>query len=205
VTDDTRGSPFLPLDRPLVLASSSPRRAEILREAGVPFTVMEPRVSEEAGLSLGAAECAVELALRKAREIAPRVAHGLVLAADTVVVVDGVVLGKPGSPAEARGMLHRLSGRTHEVITGVALISRPEESEITDLSRTLVALHTMSGAAIDAYVSSGEPLDKAGAYAIQGAMASAVDRIDGCYFNVVGLPLSRVAAMIARMERSRAR
>jgi len=137
-----------------------------------------------------------EVALAKARAVAGRVGEGIVLGADTVVVIDGEALGKPAGPDAARAMLRRLRGRAHEVITGVAVVDAASgRSEVTAV-RTRVLMANVSDAELDAYVSSGEPLDKAGGYGIQGIAAQFVRRIEGDYTNVVGLPLARLRQVL---------
>jgi septum formation protein len=179
----------------LILASASPRRAEILGAAGIPFEVRAAAVDE----SRLANELPEQMVERLAREKANAVAHvgnfsgpHIVLGADTVVVAGEEILGKPGNAAAAGQMLRKLQGREHRVITGFALF-RIQDSEIrAGTETTRVCFSAMTEAEIDAYVVSTEPLDKAGAYAIQGIAGRFIPRIDGCYFNVVGLPLARV-------------
>jgi septum formation protein len=173
----------------LVLASQSPRRSEILRQAGIPFTVRAPDVDE----SVRAAESPVDYVQRlaEAKAHAVEAADGeTVLGADTTVVIDGEILAKPADAADARRMLARLSGRRHEVLTGICL--RRGEHVIVDCATTGVVFAALSDAEIDEYVASGEPMDKAGAYAIQGLASKFVERMEGDYFNVMGLPVAMV-------------
>jgi septum formation protein len=173
----------------LVLASKSPRRAEILRAAGLPFVVRPADVHEQRRAGESPANYARRLAIDKAAAV--EIAAGeVVLAADTIVVVDDVVLEKPYDDADARRMLALLSGRTHEVITGVCL--RFGLRSVVDAAVTRVAFAPLTPEEIDAYVASGEPMDKAGAYAIQGLASKFIERIEGDYFNVVGLPVALV-------------
>jgi septum formation protein len=182
----------------LVLASQSPRRAEILRQAGIPFVIRAKPV-DETPLGKEAPEDYVRrLAEAKARAVAADPSE-IVLGADTTVVVDGETLGKPADAADARRMLARLSGRRHEVITGICL-QRGEE-RIRDHAVTAVWFAPMSTAEVDDYVSSGEPMDKAGAYAVQGAASKFIPRIEGCYFNVVGLPIALVYRHYLKLTR----
>jgi len=174
--------------RPLVLASASPRREELLRQLGLPFTVV-PSGLPEAPPSGSPAESARALALAKARAVAGRVGAGAVLGADTLVAVAGTILGKPRDADDARRMLRALRGRRHEVITGVALVEAPAGRESSAAVVTGVQMREYGEAEIDAYVASGEPFDKAGGYAVQGVGAALIARVDGCYTNVVGLPL----------------
>jgi septum formation protein len=142
-------------------------------------------------------ESVARLALDKARAVAARLPDGVVLGADTIVVVDGLALGKPAGPDDARAMLRRLRGREHEVITGLAVVAADSGRAETTAVVSRVRMAAYDDAAIDAYVASGEPLDKAGSYAIQGAGAALVAGLDGSYSNVVGLPLEETARMLA--------
>ena len=188
--------------RALILASASPRRAELLTAAGIPFEVRPAHVDE--GLLPGEEPRAYasRVAVDKARAVAAQSNGQPVLAADTIVVIDGLVLGKPADAADAKRMLRLLSGRTHEVLTAVALMStKPGEQEATLDSRieaTAVQFAPIDTAEIDWYVATGEASDKAGAYAIQGLASRFVTRIDGSYSNVVGLPMALVYAMCTR-------
>ena len=186
--------------RALILASASPRRAELLRNAGIPFEV-DPANVHEAPLSGEAPmEYAQRLARDKARTVFARHSDGVVLGADTVVVVDDHLLEKPTNAEDARRMLRLLSGRTHQVITGVCLLASGFER--TDAEITQVTFVAMSEHEMAEYVASGEPMDKAGAYGIQGMASRWVERIEGDYFNVVGLPVARVYRMLARLKNS---
>jgi septum formation protein len=178
----------MPLET-LILASQSPRRAELLRQAGIPFVVRVAQVDENPLPGERPEEYVVRLAERKAMavEAAP---EEIVLGADTTVVVGGAMLGKPSSQAEARHMLVRLSGRRHQVLTGICL--RYGGQVVRDWAATQVWFSAMSRREIREYAASGEPTDKAGAYAIQGLASRYVERIEGCYFNVVGLPVALV-------------
>lgn len=177
----------------LVLASQSPRRREILAQAGLPFIVRVSGVEEVRGASESPEAYVRRLARDKARAVASS-PDDFVLAADTVVVVDDSVLEKPASGADAAAMLLRLSGRSHVVLTGVCLVSQGHEW--SEVESTRVYFSRFSEAEIRAYCASGEPMDKAGAYAIQGLASKFIERIEGCYFNVVGLPVSRVYRML---------
>jgi septum formation protein len=186
----------------LILASASPRRAELLRAAGIPFEAEAADVDESV-LAGEAAEVYVRrLAEAKARAVAARHPGRVVLGADTVVVVDAELLGKPTDAADARRMLRLLSGRTHRVLTGVCVVGKgvgsPEGGPYTDAAVTTVEFAVLEPAQIDWYVASGEPMDKAGAYAIQGRGSRFVTRIAGSYSNVVGLPVELVSRMCTR-------
>ena len=176
----------------IVLASGSPRRGEILTNAGIPFVREVPSDIDETPRP---GEPPRDYVVRLAREKAEFVevnASRIVLGADTTVVVEGTILGKPSSPADAARMLRLLSGRSHEVITGICL--RSVRGLVTDAAITRVWFTALSDSEIEAYAHSGEPMDKAGAYGIQGLASKFVERIDGCYFNVMGLPVALVYA-----------
>ena len=173
----------------LILASTSPRRAELLKSAGLAFEIVRPDADEK----LRAGETPVEYAVRTAREKAESLAAppgAVILGADTVVAAEGHILGKPVDTEEAKQMLRLLSGKLHEVITGVCLHSA--EKTVCFHVATAVLFRNLSEREISAYVATGDPLDKAGAYAIQNGAAGMVRRIDGSYSNVVGLPLCEV-------------
>jgi septum formation protein len=173
----------------LVLASKSPRRQQILRDAGIPFVVRSADVPEQRRPSESPADYVRRLAQEKAFAVT-MLAGEIVLGADTVVVVDGEVLEKPVDANDAMRMLELLSGREHEVITGICL--RSETNLIVDIATTRVRFASLTRQEMKAYVASGEPMDKAGGYAIQGLAAKFVDRVEGSYSNVVGLPVALV-------------
>jgi len=182
----------------LILASASPRRAELLTAAGIAFTTAPADIDERV-LPDELAEAHVKrLAEAKARAVAAGHPGALVLGADTVVVLDGRILGKPRDTAEAAEMLRALAGRTHEVWTGVALVSGGGAE--VEAACTRVWFTAMTEAEVDAYVATGEPMDKAGAYGIQGRASRYVDRIDGSYTNVVGLPVALVVRLLSAAE-----
>jgi len=184
----------------LVLASSSPRRAEVLADAGFTFEVVAARVDESRRTGEQAEAYVRRLAEAKARAVAGGVSPpAIVIAADTVVVMDGEVLGKPASAEDAGRMLRSLSGRTHQVLTGLAVLKIPGGAAWVEIETTQVTFAPLAEAEIEAYVTSGEPLDKAGAYAIQGRGGRFVARVEGCYFNVVGLPLARLYRILREM------
>jgi septum formation protein len=177
----------------LILASSSPRRAEILTNAGVPFSVLSSAVDESPHPGEVPAALVQRLANAKADLVTARaVGPAIVLAADTVVVLDNQILGKPRSVEDARHMLQQLSGRTHSVLTGVAMIRLPDGERRQFIESTLVHFQPIADEELSSYLATEEPYDKAGSYAIQGLAGRYIPRIEGCYFNVVGLPLSRV-------------
>jgi septum formation protein len=179
----------------LILASQSPRRRELLRGICPEFEVVPSEIEET--LDGGPIpEAVAELALRKARAVAARAGAAIVLAADTIVVLDGMPLGKPSGPEEARDMLVRLRGRQHEVLTGVAIVDGKtgRAASTTVVSRVLMAAYP--DATIETYVASGAPLDKAGAYAIQDLQGALVDGIVGSYTNVIGLPVETTRRLL---------
>ena len=181
----------------LILASASPRRADLLRAAGFTFDIVVPDVDESRRDGERAEDFVRRLAIEKARAAFGR-HQDVILAADTVVVVDGDILGKPRDDADAAAMLRRLSGRWHEVMTGVCLLQSGRE--VVDVATTRVQFASLSEADVHWYVTSGETRDKAGAYAIQGLASRFIPRIEGSYTNVVGLPVELVAGLLTRFE-----
>ena len=184
----------------LVLASTSPRRAEILRGANIAFSVLSSAVDETPLPGETPSDLVLRLAVAKAELVAARaVGPAIVIAADTVVALEGAIFGKPRTSEDARQMLERLSGRTHSVITGVALIRLPDVERREFVEQTQVHFTSLSNDEILQYLASGEPFDKAGSYAIQGIGGRFIPRVDGCYFNVVGLPLARLYRELAAL------
>jgi septum formation protein len=187
----------------LVLASASPRRQELLRNAGIPFVVQETNIPEQPREGESPKACAERLAWEKATDVFRQRPDDVVLGADTIVVVEGQILGKPSDEADAARMLRLLSGRTHQVITGVCLLGSPAklrtDFEDTRSENTLVTFDTITDEDIRSYIATGEPMDKAGAYAIQGIASRWIPRIEGDYFNVVGLPVSLVFRMLREL------
>jgi len=187
----------------LVLASASPRRQELLRNAGISFTAYPTHIPELPRPGEGPRDCAERLAREKAQAALRQQPGKVVLAADTMVVVEGEILGKPRDQGDARRMLHLLSGRAHQVTTGVCLAGLRTGNqkletgfEDTRSETTLVTMIPLSDEDIRSYIATGEPMDKAGAYAIQGMASRWIPRIDGDYFNVVGLPVALVFRML---------
>jgi septum formation protein len=179
----------------IILASASPRRKELLAQAGFVFRVVTSGVPEVREPGESPISFVTRLAREKAQDVASRSPQScVILGADTVVVCDEQVLGKPMDTDDARRMLRLLAGRTHRVITGVCVLSGNVVESAVEV--TMVQMLTMSAKEIEDYVQSGEPMDKAGGYAIQGRAARWIPRIQGCYFNVVGLPLAVTAAML---------
>ena len=186
----------------LILASASPRRRELLERLGLPFEVRPSGIEEPLAAGVPASTLATALARAKAADIADRLraageAAALVLGADTLVVLDGQPLGKPTSRGDARAMLRALRGRSHEVVTAVVVRDAdPAGRELTEAVVSRVLMRDYTDDEIDAYVATGEPDDKAGAYAVQGRGRRLVSRVDGCYTNVVGLPLRTTARLL---------
>lgn len=182
----------------LILASQSPRRRYLLKQAGIDFSVI-PSSFDESSIRLSSPDSYVrQLAESKAREISEKFPASWVIGADTIVFIDGTILGKPGSKSEARAMLKRLSGKTHQVLTGYCICCQSAGRSISDAVKTEVQFKKLSMAEIDWYLNSGEPFDKAGAYAIQGIGTFLVRRINGSYTNVVGLPVCEVVEFLIR-------
>jgi septum formation protein len=187
----------------LVLASKSPRRAEILRGAGFDFDTYPAQIDEAREPRESPRAYVERLALTKARLVAERAKRAgrsaIVIGADTVVLAQGRILGKPSDVKEARRMLRLLNGRTHQVLTGLALTRVPDGTEAHHVETTAVRFLKLSKDDIDDYIATGEPFDKAGAYGIQGIAGRFVSGVDGCYFNVMGLPVSRLWSMLRRL------
>jgi len=183
----------------LILASASPRRKELLQGLGLVFEVMISHLPEHPEEGLPPQQIARKLARAKAEEVAGKLNDGIVIGADTLVVLDGEILGKPRDRREAAVILRHLSGRTHEVITGVTVIDTASGRTLQSEGVTQVCFRELSDDEIEQYVSTGEPMDKAGAYGIQGKGILLIERIEGCYTNVVGLPLPALADMLARL------
>lgn len=186
------------MSRELILASASPRRRRLLKQIGLKFRVMPSDVNEDQVFHHDPLENVQAIALSKARNVAARVKRGIVIGADTQVLADGDVLGKPDAPEDAVLMLSKLNGRTHRVVTGTALVDAETGLEETWVETTLVTFRELSEDEIRSYVGTGEPMGKAGAYGIQGRAAAFVERIEGCYFNVVGLPLAKLVQKLRK-------
>jgi septum formation protein len=187
----------------LILASSSPRRRELLTLAGFDFTIDAADIDEALQPEEPPAKYVQRLAVEKAQAVWERNAARdaaadplIVLGADTTVVLDGEIMGKPGTTIEARRMLEKLAGRTHQVLTGIAAVTR--KGVVSEVEITQVFFDLINEEELLRYLESGEPLDKAGAYGIQGYAARWIPRIEGCFFNVVGLPLSRTLQLLAK-------
>ena len=188
----------------LILASASPRRAEILRNAGFTFEV-QPAHVDETLLPGEPAEAyvrrvATAKAAAAAKSLEANASRAVVIGADTVVVVDGRILGKPADAGHARRMLRLLSGRDHDVLTGLSFLTMPAGAETVHVESTRVSFLPLSDEDIEDYLLTGEPFDKAGAYGIQGIGGRFISRVQGCYFNVMGLPIARTIALLAEAQ-----
>ena len=184
----------------IILASASPRRVALLQMMGLPFEQVVGGTSEEIDGGEGPGNRVRVLSRRKADQVASGLSSGLVIGADTVVAIDEKILGKPKDEEDAFEMLTRLSGRTHVALTGLTLVDARTLRSLTDVVRTRVSMREMSPLEIRSYVATGEPMDKAGAYAVQGLGSSFVKHIEGCFHNVVGLPVERLCAMLKQMD-----
>lgn len=180
----------------IVLASASPRRQELLKQIGLNFEVSVPAVDEIIAEGTPPFEVVRELACRKSMEVAGQIGEGIVIGADTVVVNQGMILGKPSDYADAVQTLRNLSGSEHLVITGFCVVDGASGKVVKASETTRVFFRRLTDDEIESYVKTGEPMDKAGSYAIQGLGAILVERIEGCYFNVVGLPLTKLAEVL---------
>ena len=179
----------------LILASKSPRRQALLRQLGLSFTVMTEDVDESMDPALVPEDEVARVSLRKAEAVLPLLPpEAVVVCADTVVVLEQQIMGKPRDAAQAFAMLHALSGRTHRVLTGLTVATAARRR--TETVRTDVTFRPLSDCELHAYIATGEPMDKAGAYGIQGLAAAFVERLDGDYFNVMGLPLCRLTGLL---------
>jgi len=185
--------------RLIILASGSPRRRELLSLMGLPFEVITSEADESTPPDWTPEQIVRNLALRKAEAVVPAAGerNAVIVGSDTIVVLDDAVLGKPVDELDSKDMLTRLQGRKHKVYTGVACIGLPDGKTIVDHRVTSVTMRAMTDEEIAAYIATGEPADKAGSYAIQGLGSTLVERIEGCYFSVVGLPLSLLGEMLS--------
>lgn len=184
----------------LILASQSPRRRYLLEQAGLTFSVIPSLFDEDSVQLTNPEEMVTTLAEAKANEIAARHPDCWVIGADTIVTIGDSILGKPGDPEKARQMLKRLSGQTHTVYTGFAIVCKKKQASINEAIETEVTFKNLSQEEIDWYIHTGEPFDKAGAYAVQGMGTFLVKRINGSYTNVVGLPVCEVIEMLIKMK-----
>lgn len=176
----------------IILASASPRRLEVLRQCGIEPRVIKSNTKERIQFYEKPEQISMSLSFKKALDVSKRVNTGLVLGADTIVVIGDTILGKPDSKLHARQMLKTLSGKSHKVITGFAIIDLENGIKLVDYETSEVLFNRLTIREIDSYINTGEYLDKAGSYAIQGKGAILVSKINGCYFNIVGLPISKI-------------
>lgn len=189
------------LRKRFVLASASPRRQQLLRQIGLTFDVIESNIDETVDPSDNPAGNVLRISREKTAGVKNAVDDGIILGADTVVVLDDEVLGKPQDGGEAAAMLRKLSGREHAVYTGFTLLDRPSDATVSACEMTRVWFRTLGAGEISEYVASGSPLDKAGAYGIQDDYGAVfVERIEGCFYNVVGLPLARLYSALERFQ-----
>jgi septum formation protein len=187
----------------LILASASPRRRDLLAACGIPFEIIPSMIDEHPLRDEQAAAYVRRLALAKAESVAQHHTEAVVLGADTTVTIDGLILAKPQSLDDARQMLHRLCGREHEILTGVAVVAGKMAGRVGDRSAqamvaSRVLMRHFTAATIEWYIATGEPVDKAGAYAVQGLGGALVERVEGSYTNAVGLPLAETLALLRR-------
>jgi septum formation protein len=189
----------------LILASASPRRRDLLAACGIPFQIIPSMIDEHPLPDEPAAAYVQRLALAKAESVAQHHPDAVVLGADTIVTIDGFLLGKPQSLVEARQMLNRLCGREHEVLTGVAVVGGRMacpmgDRYVQELVASRVLMRHFTAATIEWYIATAEPLDKAGAYAVQGLGGALVERVEGSYTNVVGLPITETLALLRKFD-----
>lgn len=176
--------------KPIILASASPRRKDLLKQIGINFEIDPSNYQEEKNLNLEPHELAKYLSLQKAKDVALRHKNSIIIAADTFVVFEGKIIGKPDSKEEARERLKEMNGKPHSVITGFTIIDTETNKMVSKSVKTKVYFKNITPEEIDSYVASKEPMDKAGGYAIQGLGGILIDKIEGDYYNVVGLPLA---------------
>jgi septum formation protein len=184
--------------RQIILASSSPQRKKLLEQIGFDVRIVPPDISEVRDEDMPIEEWVCKLALAKAENVAKRFKSGIILGADTVVILDNKIFRKPRNDEDAKNMLKELSGTTHKVITGLALIDAHTKNTLIDSVTTEVTMKKLSDAQIAGYVITKEPLEKAGALCIQGRGAQFIEKINGCYTNVIGLPLAKLTDMLSK-------
>jgi septum formation protein len=182
----------------IIVASKSPRRKEIFEKTGLPFIVEESHYREDMSLSLSPTELAKYLSQEKAKAVAEKNSNAVIIAADTFVVLEDTILGKPHTPEKAKEMLRMLSGKINLVITGVTILDTETKNMESFVDQASVSIKQLTESEIDHYVQSGEPLDKAGAYAIQGLGATFIEKIEGDFYGVMGLPLFQVVERLKK-------
>ncbi len=184
----------------IILASASPRRQQLLLQLGLKFSVEPSCLDENLNLKMDFGPLAAKMALNKAMAVAKKHKEGIVLGADTIVVLDDKILGKPESAQEAEEMLASLSGRWHRVYTGLSLVDASTKDYVSDFEVSRVKFKELSSSEIQNYIKTGEPMDKAGSYGIQGKGALFVEKIEGDYYNIVGLPLFKLSKMLEQFD-----
>lgn len=185
----------------LILASISPRRENLLRMIGFDFEVVNSQVDEQSEVYTIPEVHVLELAQKKALKVAEKIDGGLIIGADTVVVLNNQILGKPKDAKQAKEILQQLSGKTHEVYTGFAIVEKPSGEMLSEFVKTLVSFRKLADEEIDRYIQSGSPFDKAGGYGIQDQGALFVQKIDGCFYNVMGLPVTKLYQALEKFVR----
>jgi len=185
----------------LILASISPRRENLLRMIGFDFEVVNSQVDEQSEVYTIPEVHVLELAQKKALKVAEKIDGGLIIGADTVVVLNNQILGKPKDAKQAKEILQQLSGKTHEVYTGFAIVEKPSGEMLSEFVKTLVSFRKLADEEIDRYIKSGSPFDKAGGYGIQDQGALFVQKIDGCFYNVMGLPVTKLYQALEKFVR----
>ncbi len=186
--------------KPIYLASGSPRRKELLRQLiGDNFEIIKSNYEEDNDLDMSPVDLALHNSIEKGRDVVGKLEKGIVISADTFITFNNKVLGKPNTPENARQFLKEISGQTVEVLTGYVVIDVETKQEVQGCEITKVKIGDLTDALIDAYIATGEPLDKAGSFAIQEKGAIIVEKIDGCYFNVVGLPLYKLNEALTKL------
>lgn len=188
------------MERPIILASASPRRQQLLLQLGLKFSVEPSYLDENPDTTMDFGPLAAKMAHSKAMAVASKHDEGLVIGADTIVVLDDRILGKPGTFEEAEEMLRILSGRWHKVFTGVSLVDAATKRHIKEFEESRVKFKVLSSLEIQNYIKTGEPMDKAGAYGIQGKGALFIEKIEGDYYNIVGLPLFKLSQMLKHFD-----
>lgn len=195
-------SSFLNLDgKKLILASASPRRENLLKMIGFDFEVVDSQVDEQSEVYTIPEVHVLELAQKKALKVAEKIKSGLIIGADTIVVLNNQILGKPKDAKQAKEILRQLSDRTHTVYTGFAIVEKPSGEMVSEFEKTLVSFRKLADEEIVRYIQSGSPLDKAGGYGIQDQGALFVEKIDGCFYNVMGLPVTKLYQALGKFIR----
>ncbi|KYO64779.1 Maf family protein [Thermovenabulum gondwanense] len=188
------------MDKKLVLASSSPRRIELLKQIGFDFEVIPAHIEEEKVINLNPDELVKKIAVEKVISVSRKVRNSIVIGADTLVYAENKILGKPGTEKEALDMLLLLSNKWHKVYSGIAVLDTETQKLIVDVEESSVKFKGISEKEARNYIQTGEPMDKAGAYAIQGRGAVFIERIEGCYYNIVGLPLFKLVKLLEQFN-----